>query len=145
MKLALVTGASSGIGADAARYLAARGARVVLVSRSLEDLERVAKSIGPGAIAIACDVSRGEDVLRLAESVRRDFGVPDAIVNSAGAGAWKRIEDTSPDDAVAMMAVPYLGAFNVTRAFMPDMLARPRTCRASRKPSARSRPTSAAV
>lgn len=124
MKLALVTGASSGIGADAARHLAGRGARVVLVSRRLEDLERVATSIGAGAIAIACDVSRGDDVFRLAELVRRDLGVPDVIVNSAGAGAWKRIEETTPEEAAGMMAVPYLGAFNVTRAFMPDMLAR---------------------
>lgn len=124
MKLALVTGASSGIGADAARHLAARGTRVVLVSRRLGELERVAQSIGSGATAIACDVSRGADVFRLAESVRRDAGVPDVIVNCAGAGAWKRIEETSPDEAVAMMSVPYLGAFNVTRAFVPDMLAR---------------------
>lgn len=124
MKLALVTGASSGIGAEAARYLASRGARVVLVSRTLEDLERVAKSIGPDSIAIVCDVSRGDDVLRLAERVRGDHGVPDVIVNSAGAGAWKRIEETTLEEAAGMMAVPYLGAFNVTRAFMPGMLAR---------------------
>jgi short-subunit dehydrogenase len=124
MKTALITGASSGIGADAARHLSARGYRVILVARGAARLQRVADSIGSNAAAEACDASSGEDVLILAGRVREKYGVPDVIVNSAGAGQWKWIEDTPPDEALAMVRAPYLAAFNVTHAFMRDMLAR---------------------
>jgi NAD(P)-dependent dehydrogenase (short-subunit alcohol dehydrogenase family) len=124
MKIALITGASSGIGADAARQLSARGYRVILVARGAAKLQRVADSIGSDAAAEVCDASSGEDALALAERVRQKYGVPDVIVNCAGAGQWKLIEDTPPDEALAMVQAPYLAAFNMTHAFMRDMLAR---------------------
>lgn len=124
MKLALITGASSGIGAATAREMARLGYRVVLVARSRERLEHIAESIGEAASVEACDASDGDCVLALANRVRSTQGVPDVIVNSAGAGAWKRIEETSPDEAKEMMAAPYFSAFNVTHAFMRGMLAR---------------------
>ena len=124
MKTALITGASSGVGADAARHLSARGYRVLLVARGAAALERVAESIGGSAAVEVCDASSAEAVAALAERVRRDHGVPDVIVNCAGAGQWKLIEDTACEEALAMMQVPYLAAFNVTHAFMRDMLAR---------------------
>jgi short-subunit dehydrogenase len=124
MKTALITGASSGIGADAAKHLAARGYRVVLVARGHSALQKMVQQIGDGAIAEACDASSGDEVLAMAERVRKTCGIPDVIVNCAGAGEWKRIEDTSPDEALLMAKVPYLAAFNVTHAFMQDMLRR---------------------
>ena len=124
MKIALITGASSGIGAEAARHLAASGHRVILVARGQEALENVARDIGANAVAIACDAASGDEVLALADRVRREYGVPDVIVNGAGAGQWKRIEDTSPAEALAMMQAPYFAAFNMTHAFMRDMLER---------------------
>ena len=124
MKTALITGASSGVGADAARHLSARGYRVLLVARGAAALERVAESIGASAAVEVCDASSGEAVAALAERVRRDYGVPDVIVNCAGAGQWKLIEDTACEEALAMMQVPYLAAFNMSHAFMREMLAR---------------------
>jgi short-subunit dehydrogenase len=60
----------------------------------------------------------------MAARVRNTIGVPDVIVNCAGAGKWLRIEETSPEEAASMMAAPYLAAFNTTHAFMRDMLVR---------------------
>lgn len=122
-RLALITGASSGIGAATARLLAREGYRVVLVGRRRDALDEVAVGIGSGAVVEPCDASDGDAVLAMAERVRK-LGVPDVIVNSAGAGQWKRIEHTSPAEAVMMMGAPYLAAFNTTHAFMQDMLDR---------------------
>jgi len=126
MKLAIVTGASSGIGAATARELAADGVKVVLVARGPEKLRGVAEEIGESAVVEPCDAGDGDAVLAMAGRVRRLHGVPDLIVNSAGAGEWKRIEHTSPAEAVTRMRAPYFAAFNVTHAFMGDMLERRR-------------------
>lgn len=124
MKIALVTGASSGIGAEAARHLSLCGYQVILAARRPTQLESVATRIGRGAAVEVCDASSGEQVLAMAERIRRNHGIPDLIVNSAGAGEWKLIEDTSPAEALSMIQAPYLAAFNVTHAFMQDMLSR---------------------
>ncbi len=124
MKLVVITGASSGIGAATARLMGSRGFTVVLVARGRSALEDLAAEIGDNAVVETCDASDGEAVLALAERVRREHGVPDVIVNSAGAGAWDWIENTSPEDAVQMMQAPYFAAYNITHAFMNDLLAR---------------------
>lgn len=123
-QLAVITGASSGIGAEAARELARRGVHVILVARDSERLAEVAAGIGPLAVCAPCDASSGSAVQELASRLRSTAGVPDVIVNCAGAGRWLRIEKTSPEEAAAMMAAPYLAAFNMTQAFMNDMLLR---------------------
>lgn len=122
MKLSIITGASSGIGAAAAYQLGADGYKVVLVARSRSKLEEVAAKIGNNAFIEVCDASDGDAVLAMAERVRRDHGVPDVIVNSAGTGEWKLIEDTSPAEAVTMMKAPYFAAFNIIHAFIGGMI-----------------------
>lgn len=126
-RLAVVTGASSGIGAATAEVLAERGWRVVLVARSKAKLDDVARRIGQRggtAIVEALDASDGAAVLEMARRLRAAHGVPDLVVNSAGAGEWKFIEETTPPEAIAMLQAPFLSAFNATHAFMADMLER---------------------
>jgi short-subunit dehydrogenase len=124
-KVALITGASSGIGAATARAMAAHGAGVALLARTREALDAVAQSIttrGDKAQVYPADASDPEAVSATAESIAREMGTPDIIVNSAGAGRWLFAEETSPEEAAQMMSAPYFAAFFVTRAFLPAML-----------------------
>jgi NADP-dependent 3-hydroxy acid dehydrogenase YdfG len=126
-QLAVVSGASSGIGAATARALATEGWRVVLVARGRPGLEVVQQSIaaGGGAAEIAAiDAADGGQALALAERLRHELSPPALVVNSAGLGAWKFLEETSPEETAAMLAAPYLAASNLCRAFLPDMLKR---------------------
>jgi len=126
-KLAMVTGASSGIGAAIAKALAGRGARLLLVARGREGLERTAASIcaaGGEASAMAADLSDLADVQRLAAEVLAGPGAPDVLVNNAGAGRWRAIDETEPGEAVAAMSLPYLAAYELTRELVPAMIAR---------------------
>ena len=123
-KTALITGASSGIGAATARALADAGARVLLVARRAAELEKVAGSIGTEATVYPVDLSNASAVTQLAARISSTVGTPDIIVNNAGAGQWKFVDETTPEEAVQMMAVPYFAAFYVIRAFLPAMLLR---------------------
>ena len=126
-RLAVVTGASSGIGAFTARLLSGHGARVVLVARTSGALDEVAaeiRSAGGDATAVAADLGEPATATAACERILREAGVPDLLVNSAGAGRWLFTEETPPAEAVTMMAAPYFAAFFATRAFLPGMLAR---------------------
>lgn len=126
-RLALVTGGSSGIGAATAAALAARDWKVVIAARGEEALARVRDRLtaaGGDVVARAVDASDGTAVVAMAEQVLARDGVPDVIVNAAGAGEWRFIEDTPPAAALQMMGAPYGAAFNVTHAFLAPMLTR---------------------
>lgn len=124
MKFALITGASSGVGAATAREMVKNGVKVVLVARSANTLNALALELGELAIAAPCDAADADQVSKMAQEVISEHGVPDVIIHSAGAGQWKRLEDTSPAEAVMMINAPYLAAFNVTHAFLSPMLER---------------------
>jgi len=126
-KLVVITGASSGIGAATARVMARRGVRVALLARSLQTMEELADEIraaGGAAHVFPVDLADLVAADAVAAAITRDLGVPDVLFNNAGAGRWLATEDTPSEEAAAMMAVPYLAAFALTRAFLPGMLAR---------------------
>jgi short-subunit dehydrogenase len=126
-KLVLVTGASSGIGEATAKRYGAAGAHVLLLARNAERLYGVAHAIreaGGTATAHPIDLSASEAIKEMTARVEAENGTPDILINNAGAGRWLPLVETSPEDARAMMDVPYLAAFNVTRAFAPSMIAR---------------------
>jgi len=123
-KIAVITGASSGIGAATARALASEGARVILLARRAPELKQVTESIGSAAASYPGDLTNPLAVATVAAQIIAQVGHPDILVNNAGAGRWKFVDETTPDEAVAMMAAPYFATFNVTHAFLPGMLKR---------------------
>ena len=126
-KLAVVTGGSSGIGAATGAALAREGWRVVLVARGEPALHEVRDRLvaaGGAAVAEVADAADGDAVVDMATRVMAAHGVPDVVVNAAGAGQWRFIEETPPALAQQMMGAPFSAAFNTTHAFMAPMLAR---------------------
>jgi uncharacterized protein len=127
LKLVLVSGASSGIGAAAAKRYGASGAHVLLLARNAERLDRVAETIrraGGSATAHVVDLADANVLADTSARIKREAGTPDILINNAGAGRWLPLVETTADDALHMIAVPYLAAFNLTRAFLPHMLER---------------------
>jgi uncharacterized protein len=125
-KLAVVTGASSGIGAATAEALGALGWRVVLVARRADRLRAVAERVrlaGGDPHVEPLDAGDATAVAEMAERVLARFGVPGAIVNSAGAGEWRWLEATPPEDMERMLDAPFRAAYHVTHAFFAELLA----------------------
>ncbi len=117
-KVALVTGASRGIGLAVSDELRAAGAHVVRVARSLED------SSGDRLTDVQCDVTRPEDVQRAVGRVVGELGVPDIVVNNAGIFMIKPLTETTPADFTATLATNLTGPYLVARALVPRMVER---------------------
>jgi NADP-dependent 3-hydroxy acid dehydrogenase YdfG len=126
-EIAIVTGASSGIGAATARELGRRGAVVVLAARRADALEEQADAIqaaGGEALAISTDVSDPAQLARLVDRVVAAFGRVDVLVNNAGANWSRSLASTEADELVGVLEVNLLGAMLLTRAVLPGMLER---------------------
>jgi short-subunit dehydrogenase len=126
-KLVLVSGASSGIGEATAKRYGASGAHVLLLARNAERLDRVAQSIrrdGGSVTSYVVDLADAKAVAETTARIKREHGTPDILINNAGAGRWLPLRDTTAEDALGMIEVPYLAAFNLTRACLPEMIAR---------------------
>jgi NAD(P)-dependent dehydrogenase (short-subunit alcohol dehydrogenase family) len=124
-RVAVVTGASSGMGVTFARAVAASGARVVVAARRAERLAEVVADIeaaGGVARAVACDVSSEADVERLVEETRAAFGPADLLVNNAGFTTVVAAEEQSVEDFRAHLDVNLSGVFLCAQRFGRGML-----------------------
>ncbi|MDA8051621.1 MAG: SDR family oxidoreductase [Rhodospirillales bacterium] len=124
-RIALVTGASKGIGKAIARGLAAEGASVALAARTQSELETTAAAIhaetGSPTFAFPADLTRSEDADRLVAAVVERFGRLDILVNNAGAARGGVIERLTDEDWEAALQLKFLGYVRCVRAALPHM------------------------
>jgi NAD(P)-dependent dehydrogenase (short-subunit alcohol dehydrogenase family) len=117
-RVALVTGSSRGIGLAIAQALSADGARVVRVSRTLE------QAATPAWVDLPCDLADPAAVEALPARVQQAAGVPDLVINNAGSFLLAPFEDTTPENFAEQIAANLTLPFLVSRAFLPAMRAR---------------------
>ena len=123
-KVAVVTGASSGIGEATAKELAARGAPVVLASRAVDRLEALRLGIsasGGRALAVETDVSDRGSVEAMIRRAVGEFGSLDVLVNNAGLGLSGKISEVRPEDVRHVFEVNAVGPLNCIQAALPHM------------------------
>jgi NAD(P)-dependent dehydrogenase (short-subunit alcohol dehydrogenase family) len=129
-KVAIVTGASRGLGREIAQTLAGAGADLVVNSLSPENIEPVANEIaeqtGQRVFAVAGDVSQPAVAQRLVDETNRVFGRLDIVVNNAGINVRGPIEELSPDDFDRVMAVNVKGPWLLCRAAVSLLRKQPR-------------------
>ncbi len=124
---ALVTGASSGIGAAVCRALALAGSSVALVARRADRLAEVAATLGPGRhIVLPCDVRDPQAIDATITASAAALGPVDILVNNAGIGRYLPFVDTDAAETDAILETNLLAALRFTRALLPGMLARRR-------------------
>jgi NADP-dependent 3-hydroxy acid dehydrogenase YdfG len=124
--VALVTGASSGIGEATARSLAAHGAKVAVAARRLDRLERLAAEIGGRghtALAIESDITAQEQAIDAVERTVSELGRLDIVVNNAGQMLLGPIEDAPTEEWDRMIDLNLKGLINTTHAALPHLLA----------------------
>jgi NAD(P)-dependent dehydrogenase (short-subunit alcohol dehydrogenase family) len=127
--VAIVSGASSGIGAATAEALAERGASVAALARRADRLEEVVarcEKHGVGALAIPADVSDRASVDDAVKEVVERFGRVDILVNNAGISPGEDVTHNAVEDAERIMAVNFFGAIHLAGAVLPGMLERKR-------------------
>lgn len=123
-KTVLITGASRGIGAAAARAFAAAGANVALVARSTDDIAAIAGDIGEKALAIPCDVARYTEVETAIGATAQAFGGLDILINNAGAiDPIGHLPETDPEIWGRTIDINLKGVMYGMRAAMPGMIA----------------------
>ena len=123
---AIVTGAGRGIGKAIALALAVEGAKVVVSSRTMSELEQCVaeiRSAGGSAMAVRADVTSQREVRSLVETVTSSLGKIDILVNNAGIGVFKNAVDLEVEEFDRMWNVNVRGVFLATKAVLPSMIA----------------------
>ncbi len=125
-KVALVSGATRGLGRELAMQLADAGASLVLLARNRTELERMAAEMrqrGTGCDAIVCDLSKTDEIVAAAARVNAAGGV-DILVNNAGLGYYKPFLEHSPEEHDAILDVNLRGMIHLTQRLLQPMLDR---------------------
>ncbi|GAA3582978.1 SDR family NAD(P)-dependent oxidoreductase [Nonomuraea rosea] len=125
-RVAIVTGAASGMGESTARLLAAGGAKVALLARRADRLAALAKEItaaGGTALAVTVDVTSDDDVAAAVELIHAELGRVDLVVNAAGVMLPNPLDDGRLDEWTRMIDTNVTGALRIIRAFTADLLA----------------------
>lgn len=121
-KIAIVTGAGSGFGAAIARAYVNENAKVVLADLNLEAASRIAAELGDNASAVACDVSRADQVQAMVRHCVERFGVPDIVVNNAGTTHRNQsMLEVDEETFDRVFAVNVKSIYHMTRAVVPLM------------------------
>ena len=120
-KLAVVTGASSGLGTVFAQQLATRGYRLLLVARRVDRLEELSRTLGPDSDIYPCDLADSAETEKLAFHLRKLGGVS-LLVNNAGFGTLGKFHETDIGRQVEMVNVHVLATMRLTRAVLPAMI-----------------------
>ena len=127
-KIAIVTGSTKGIGLGIAKALLAEGARVVVSARHADEVGAVAEKLNRTyagrVLGRPCDVRRAPEVRALFESVDKDWGGVDFLVNNAGIGLFKNVEEITFEEWNAVIETNLTGVFLCTQAAIPRMRAR---------------------
>ena len=123
---AVITGAASGIGNATAHAMAARGFRLALVDVADKALADAAAACGKNAAGFVCDVTDQAAVTASWDRIRDRFGAVDVLVNCAGIARYAPFAELDPGEWRRMFEVNVMGAVLLTRAALPDMLARRR-------------------
>jgi NAD(P)-dependent dehydrogenase (short-subunit alcohol dehydrogenase family) len=121
-QVAIVTGASSGLGARFARVLHAVGAQVVLAARRVDRLDELAAEL-PGSLVVGADLSLADDRERLVATTLEQFGRVDVLVNNAGVGSATRIEDETLDQFRFAMEVNVTAIWHLSKLCGDSMVA----------------------
>lgn len=120
-RVAVITGASSGIGAATARSLAADGYRVALLARRSDRIQALADELGDAAIAIEADVTDRSSLVAAAERVKAEFGGTDVLVNNAGIMLLGPFSSDQREDYSQMIEVNLIGAITTTEVFLDQL------------------------
>lgn len=126
-EVAIITGASGGIGSATARELARRGARVVLAARRADELEMLAREITDGggeALVVATDVTNPAELQQLVARATEAYGRIDILINNAGIGAPRALVKLSPEFIDRLLDVDLVAPVHLTRLVLPGMLER---------------------
>lgn len=119
-KVAIVTGASSGIGLATARLLCKNGAKVALVARSENKLFKLSKEL-PNSLPIVCDMTKEEDIKKMVKKVRDHFGRIDILINNAGRGYDAFVEEVDSKKFRELFELDFLGAVIAMREIISIM------------------------
>ena len=123
-RVACVTGASSGLGQQAASALAAAGAQVIGVARRAEALSDWAERIGPKAATLSADLSERSQIKEIAAQIASPFGAPDILVHAAGINTREAADTVTDEGWDITLNLNLAAPFFLSQAFVPDMKAK---------------------